>query len=154
MIVRRIGRWPNWGVGSAFEELERMRRQMDRLSEGLSGGMLQEQTAGVFPPVNTTEDKDSYYIRAELPGIKADLLDISVTGNSLTISGERKIETEDETVKYHRRERDAGKFSRIINLPDQVDTTKVEARSSNGVLTIVLPKAESTKPKQITVKVS
>jgi HSP20 family protein len=154
MIIRRIGRWPRWGTGNAFEELERMRRQMDRLSEGLSGGVFQEPTAGVFPLINTTEDKDSYYVRAELPGIKADSLDISVTGNSLSISGERKIERENETVKYHRRERDAGKFSRIINLPDQVDTTKVEARSVDGVLKVVLPKAESAKPKQITVTVS
>ena len=152
MILRRITDWPTRGWTSPFEELERMRRQMDKLTEGLTGRLFREPTAGVFPLLNMTEDHDNYYVRAELPGIKADDLDISVTGNSLSISGERKILPEDENVKYHRREREAGKFSRILNLPTQVDTTKVEANSANGILTIILPKAESAKPKQITVK--
>lgn len=149
MIVRRLTGWPTWHWRSPFDELERMRRQMDRLSEGLRGPI-----AGVFPLVNVTEDSDSYYCRAELPGTKADDLDISVTGNSLSIAGERKITTEDENANYHRREREAGKFSRIISLSDQVDTAKVDAHCIDGVLTVVLPKAESAKPRQITIKTS
>ncbi|UCF85795.1 MAG: Hsp20/alpha crystallin family protein [Desulfobacteraceae bacterium] len=152
MILRRITDWPTSGWRTPFEELERMRRQMDRLTEGLTARLFREPAAGVFPLLNMTEDTDNYYVRAELPGIKSDDLDISVTGNSLSISGERKILPEDENVKYHRREREAGKFSRILNLPTQVDTTKVEARCADGILTITLPKAESAKPKQIAVK--
>ena len=75
--------------------------------------------------MNMTEDSENYYVRAELPGIKADALDISVTGDTLSISGERKIPEENKNAKYHRRERDAGKFSRIIALPSQVNTNKV-----------------------------
>ena len=108
----------------------------------------------MFPLTNITEDKDNYYVRAELPGIKADELDISVTADSLSISGERKIPAAKENARYHRREREAGKFSRMVSLPSQVDLEKVEARSTNGVLTVVLPKAEVAKPKQIAVKVS
>ena len=152
MILRRISGWPTGGWKSPFEELERMKRQVDRLSEGLTGRFFGEPTAGVFPLINLTEDHDNYYIRAELPGIKADDLDLSVTGNNLSIAGERKILPEDENANYHRREREAGKFSRVISVPTQVDTTKVEARSEDGILTVVLPKAESAKPKQITVK--
>ena len=154
MIVRTITGWPTWDWKSPMAELERMRREMDRVAEEIAGGSFREPTAGVFPLLNVTEGKDVYYVRAELPGIKAEDLDISVTGNTLSIAGERKIPVESEKAKYHRREREAGKFSRMISLPAQVDTAKVEARCSEGVLTMVLPKSESAKPKQITVKTS
>jgi HSP20 family protein len=127
---------------------------MDRLSEGLTGGVLRGPIAGVYPLVNVTEDSHSYYCRAELPGMKADDLDIAVIGNSLSIAGERKITAEDKNANYHRREREAGKFSRMISLSNQVDTAKVEARCVDGILTVVLPKAESAKPRQIMIKTS
>ena len=131
-----------------------MRRQMDRLFEGLTGRLLSEPTAGVFPLVNVTEANENYYVRAELPGVKAEDMDLSVTGTSLSISGERLIAPEDEKANYHRREREAGKFSRMINLPGQIDASRVEARCADGVLTVVLPKSEAAKPKQITIKTS
>jgi HSP20 family protein len=125
---------------------------MERLFGSSSGWPHREGTAGVFPLTNVTEDDDNYYVRAELPGMAADEIDISVTGDSLSISGERHIPAEKEEAKYHRREREAGKFSRIISLPAQIDTDKVEANCTDGVLTISLPKAQAAKPKQITVK--
>jgi HSP20 family protein len=64
------------------------------------------------------------------------------------------MQTEDTSAKYHRREREAGKFSRVVSLPTQIDTGKVEAHSADGILTVTLPKSEATKPKQITVKTS
>jgi HSP20 family protein len=129
-----------------------MQREMDRLSEGLSRGFFREPFAGVFPLVNVTENSENYFIRAELPGVKADDIDISVTNNTISISGERMIATEEQGAKYHRREREAGKFIRIISLLGQVNTAKVEAKSVDGILTVVLPKAEIAKPKQIIVK--
>ena len=150
MIYRRLFDFPTFRVRSSFGELERMRRQMDRLfDEAMTPHQLPQ--AGVFPLVNLTEDKDKYYIRAELPGVKADELDIQVTGNNLAITGERKIAAEDEGAKYHRREREAGTFSRMIGLPGEVDTDKVEAKLENGILTVLVSKAEVAKPKQITV---
>ena len=131
-----------------------MRRQMDWLSGGLSRGPFGQPAAGVFPLMNVTEDKNNYYVRAELPGLKADELDISVTGDNLSIAGERKLPVEDEKAQYHRREREAGRFSRILSLPAQIDAGKVEARCADGVLTVTLPKAEAAKPKQIAVKAS
>ena len=154
MIVRRLTGWPTWRSRSPFEELENMQRQMEWLTDSLSTRALRDPMAGVFPLLNVTEDKESYYIRAELPGIKASELEISVTGDSLSISGERKIPSEDANAKYHRKEREAGKFSRIIGLPSQVDTEKVEANCIDGILKVVLPKAETAKPKQISVKTS
>jgi len=154
MLLRRMTGWPAWEWTSPLDELDRMRREMDRLTEGFTRGLFREPTAGVFPLMNVTESKDNYYVRAELPGISADDLDMSVTGNTLSISGERKIPSEDEKAQYHRREREAGKFSRIISLPSQVDTKRVEAHCADGILTVVLPKAEEAKPKQIAVKTS
>ena len=127
---------------------------MDLLSGGLSRGLWGEPAAGVFPLMNITEDKSNYYVRAELPGIKADELEMSVTGDTLSVSGERKLPVEDERAQYHRSEREAGRFSRIVTLPGQLNTGKVEARCTDGVLTVTLPKAEAAKPKQITVKTS
>jgi len=154
MLLRRISDWPTRGWTSSFEELESMRRQMDLLTQGLARGLWREPAAGVFPLMNVTEDKSSYCVRAELPGLKADELDISVTGDTLSISGERKLPIEEENARYHRREREAGKFSRIISLQSQINTGKVVARCADGILTVVLPKAESAKPKQISVKAS
>jgi HSP20 family protein len=153
MIWRRVTGFPTWEI-SPFTELDRMRREMDRLTENLSRGIFREPMAGVFPLMNVSEDKNSYYVRAELPGIKAGELDISVTGDTLSLSGERKIEAEEGKAQYHRREREAGSFSRILSLPGQIDTGRVEASCTDGILTIVLPKAEEAKPKQIAVKAS
>jgi HSP20 family protein len=154
MLIRRVSGFPEWERRSSFDELERLRSQMNNLFEGLSGRSFTFPTAGVFPLMNLTEDSDNFYVRAELPGIKADDLEISVTGDSLSIGGERKLTPEDETAKYHRRERDTGKFNRVINLPKQIDTEKVDAKTNDGILTIILPKAEAAKPRQISVKAS
>ena len=143
---------PNLLNRISFEELNRMRREMERLTEGFSRGYMSSSSAGVFPLMNLTEDNGAYYIRAELPGMKADEIELSVTGDSLSISGERKIAVESSEAKYHRRERESGKFNRIFSLPAQVDLEKVEAKSAEGVLTITLPKSEATKPRQITIK--
>ena len=150
MIYRRLFNVPSWQFRSPFGELERMRKQLDRLFEE-TRAPYQPAQAGVFPLTNLSEDKDNYYVRAELPGVKGDQLDIQVTGNNLAISGERKIAAEEEGARYHRREREAGTFSRMIGLPGEVDTDKVDANLQNGILTVVVPKAEIAKPKQITI---
>lgn len=154
MIFRRVGTWPSRPASSLFDELNRMRRQMEWLSESLTGSQVEERGSGVYPLMNLTEDADCFYVRIELPGILGSDLDISVTGDSFSIAGERKITLDNEGVKYHRREREEGKFSRIISLPTRIDTNGVEAHSENGVLTVKLPKAEEAKPKQITIKTS
>ncbi|MEN8692107.1 MAG: Hsp20/alpha crystallin family protein [Desulfobacterales bacterium] len=101
--------------------------------------------------MNLTEDKDHYYLRAELPGISAEDLDIQATGNNLSISGERKIEVEKDNVRYHRKEREEGKFSRAISLPGDIDADGVSASLTNGILKVSVPKAEKAKPKQISI---
>jgi len=152
MFARGLFNYPTMGWRHPFSELERMSRQMNQLTQGLFGRPgLGWRPASVFPAINLTEDADSYYVRAELPGIKADALDIQAVGRNLTLSGERTIASEGETVRYHRREREAGKFSRTIGLPGEIDVNKVAAKLANGMLTVTIAKAEAAKPKQITV---
>ena len=152
MIYRRLFNIPNWGFRRPPDELDRLRRQMSELYGALSGDAIPMPAAGVFPLTNVTEDSNNYYVRAELPGMQSDELNIQVTSDGISISGGRKIPEEDNGVKYHRREREAGKFSRSINLPGEINVNSVEASLDNGILTITIPKAEVAKPKQITVK--
>ena len=148
MIYRRFFNVPTFRIKSPWEELHRMRQQLDQMFDDSS---QQRVSAGVFPLINLSEDKDNYYVRAELPGVKGEELDIQVTGKNLAISGERKIAAEEESAKYHRREREAGTFSRMIGLPGEINSDKVEAKLENGILNVVVSKAEIAKPKQITV---
>ena len=151
MIYRRMFGVPTWNARSPFSELERMRQQMDNFLSRVSDSGMPSLHAGVFPSINLTEDKDHYYLRAELPGISADDLDIQATGNNLSISGERKIEAEKDNVRYHRKEREEGKFSRAISLPGDIDSDGVSASLTNGILKVSVPKAEKAKPKQISI---
>lgn len=151
MIYRRMFDLSPWRFRRSFDELERMRQDMKQFFDVLSEGGSTAVHSGVYPLINLTEDKENYFIRAELPGAKSEDLDIQVTANTISITGERKIPVEAGNVKYHRREREAGKFSRMIGLPGDVASDKVDAKLSDGVLTIRIPKAESAKPRQITV---
>ena len=105
------------------------------------------------PEIEVREENDHFLVRADLPGIKKEELDIAVTGNTLTIKGERKTETEKKGKSYYYSERSHGAFSRTIQLPCEIDSDKVRASYRDGVLELALQKAESAKPKQIKVEV-
>ena len=132
-------------------EVDRLRQEVDQLFNSFSTGTT-PFFSRVYPGLNVTEDGDNLYVRAELPGVKPDSLDISVVEGRLLIKGEKKIETEDQKKGYHRREREAGIFRRTITLPSRVNPGKVAAAMKSGILTITLPKAEEAKPRKITVK--
>ena len=149
-----IFRYPNWrwpDIPGALEDFERARRQMDRLLSVFTGGGASPVSSGVFPPLIVTEDEDAIYVEAEIPGIKAQDLDISVVGRSLTLAGERKPE-QAENVNYHRRERKWGSFRKALTLPEDVNTEAIRAECKDGVLKLVMPKPEHVKPRKITIK--
>ena len=152
MVYKKLFGVPAWRVRSPFEELERMRNRMDRLIDGFSRGSFETSSAGVFPLVNLTEDKENYYLYAELPGVTTDALDVEATANNLSIAGERQIPLEDEGAKYHRKEREAGHFSRIVQMPGDINPETVDASLVNGILSVVVPKAEAEKPKKIAIQ--
>ncbi len=137
-----------------FRELISMRDDMDRLFNTFFGRHLTEEAEGTWLPiVDIEEDNESFVVKAELPGLKKEDVKISVRGNLLTISGERKKEEETKNKTYHRVERLYGKFSRTISLPSEVDMSKIKAIYKDGILHITLPKLETMKPKEIEVEV-
>jgi HSP20 family protein len=104
--------------------------------------------------LDVIENEDEYLVRASLPGLNPDDLEITYINNALTIKGEVKGENEVKESRYHLRERRYGSFARSILLPSNVSAEKIEAKYENGVLTLKLPKAEEAKPKKIDVKSS
>ncbi len=144
-----IARWePNPEERSEFN---RLHQEVNRLFNLFAPG-TDPFLSRVYPAINLTEEGNNLYIRAELPGVSPDSLDISAVEGKLMISGERKIQVEDEKTGYHRREREAGFFRRTIALPIKVDSGKISANMKNGVLTITLPKSEDAIPRKIAVK--
>jgi HSP20 family protein len=133
--------------GSAWDQMQRMQNEMNRLFDRWGGDGYAS-----FPAVNIREEDEALHVEAELPGMNLDDLEIFVTGNSqLTIKGERKAAVPNKGTQ-HRQERPFGKFVRTLALPFPVDDTKVEARLENGILKIHLPKHEAARPRKIPVK--
>jgi HSP20 family protein len=133
-----------------WQELDRLRRDMDRLFE-TGSPRWQRTRSSAFPAVNMwTKDDDGVIITAELPGVAPDDLELSVTGDTLTLSGKR-MRGDDENNQYHRQERVFGSFTRTIQLPYSINQEKVEASLQNGLLKLTLPRAEAEKPKQIAI---
>jgi HSP20 family protein len=137
-----------------LRELEQLQRRMDRLFHNAFGLERSPWRVGVYPLVNISEDRDNVYVRAELPGVKAQDLEITLQDNSLILRGVRKIAAEEKQVNYHRRERESGFFRRVMALPMPVQGEKVEAACKDGILTIKLAKPEQVKPRKIEVKVA
>ena len=153
MVFRPLWSVPRWMDTGVLTELNRMQQLMGRLSGATQPrGATNYATAGVFPAVNLSEDRDGYFVRAELPGVKAEDLEVEVVGRNLTIAGQRTIAIEGDKVCYHRREREGGKFSRVLGLPADIDAEKVTARLVNGILTVQVPKAATARPRQISVQ--
>ena len=137
-----------------LRELENLQRRMDRAFQNVFGLERSPWRVGVYPLVNISEDQDHIYVRAELPGVNAADLEITVQDNNLILRGERKIPTEEKQINYHRRERESGFFRRVLALPGRMQADKVEATCKDGILTIQLAKPEETKPRKIEVKVA
>jgi HSP20 family protein len=129
--------WPTFG------RLANLQDELDRLFES----PLQAWA----PALDVHEDKDGFTIRAELPGMKREDIEVSIQDGALVISGERQEEKVNEGTEVHRQERYYGRFSRALTLPTAVNGDKVKANYKDGILTVTLPKAEEAKPKQITV---
>lgn len=133
-------------------ELNVMRRQLNELLGTPSGERRVHPTG--YPLLNAWEDEQNFFVEAELPGLALEDLDISMTDrNTITIKGTRKEPTV-EGGQWHRRERAFGEFERSLELPGAVDADHVEAKFTNGVLTIKLPKAPELRPRKIEVMAS
>ena len=135
-------RYEPWSV------LEQLRRDMDRM-------MGEDNAASAsdwVPAVDIREDGDSFIITADLPGVKLEDIEVHAENGMLLIKGQRDIEKQEQREGYKRIERSYGSFYRRFSLPDSADTDKIAAKSSNGVLSITIPKQAQVLPRKITVE--
>jgi HSP20 family protein len=130
-----------------FRELQ---REVGRLFESLEP-FQSARRPHVYPPLNLYDAGERYILSAQLPGVATGEIDLTITGETLTMRGERKRAEGIKDDSYRRQERPMGRWSRTVTLPDRVDSTQVSASFANGILTVSLPKAESAKPRHITV---
>jgi HSP20 family protein len=136
---------------NADSPLTQLQSEMNRLMEHFFEDMPTARPYGAsYPAMNVWEDGNSAWIECELPGLTLDDIEVFVSGNDVTVKGNRKI-AEPEKAAWHRRERSQGEFVRSITLPWELDAEKVAATFRDGVLTIELPRAESAKPKKVKV---
>ncbi len=153
-----LTRWhrPELTTWPGFGRLTDLRDEIDRLFEAPLSELARgsQLLSGWTPALDMYEDKDNVYVRAELPGMKKEEIDLSLHGGTLSISGERKSEEKFKDAEVYRAERFFGRFQRTVTLPTPVAADKVKAQYKDGILTVTLPKAEEAKPKHIDVNVS
>lgn len=143
-----------------FREMEELQRRMSTLFDWspFRRSTLTDEEAITLPEwaplVDIAEDDKEYLLKVELPEVNKDDVKVTVEGDTLTISGERKAEKEEKGRKFHRVERYYGRFERSFTIPDDADADNVKAEFKDGVLRVHLPKSEKARPKQIEVKVS
>ena len=138
-----------------FRDLRNLQDEMNRLFSGTfsRGGSQDEVLRGAWSPsVDIFENKNEIVLEAELPGMKAEDVNISIENNVLTIHGERKFEKKDEKDNFHRVERAYGSFTRSFTLPPTVSSENADAEFENGVLRLTLAKREEAKPRRIEIK--
>ena len=141
---------PFSGLAAAQSQFDRFLR--DAFSPAVAGGEASTRTWA--PPVDIYENGDSLVLKAELPGVNPDDVEIRVEDNTLYLKGERKFENEVKEQNYHRVERSYGTFTRTFSLPNSIDADKVGAGYKDGILTLTMPKKEEAKPKTIKINVS
>jgi HSP20 family protein len=137
-----------------FTELRRMQETMNQLWRGLGASTTEGQEMETWAvPLDVMQHGDNFVIRASLPGVNPDNIDVSIEDNVLSIRGQSAHESEHQEGNYLMRERRSGSFYRALRLPDTVDTDQAQPHYEHGVLTITIPKAESKKAKQLKVSV-
>ncbi|MDE3098104.1 MAG: Hsp20/alpha crystallin family protein [Verrucomicrobiota bacterium] len=146
MKLTKVSTWPTLG------RLTDLRDEIDRLFDAPLART--SEFLGWTPAFDVYEDKDNFIVKAELPGMKREDINVSLHDGSLIISGERKSEMKSEGAEVYRAERYFGRFQRAVSLPATVAADKVKAQYKDGVLTVTLPKSEEAKPRQIEVNVN
>jgi len=141
-------------IWDPFSDIIDLRQDMGRAFNRFFGRPSTRAAISYWnPPVDIEEEKDNYIVRAELPGVKQKDIHVSLVGNTLTISGERKAEHKEKHEGYHCYERVFGEFRRSFQLPTEVEADKIKAKQKDGILEIDIPKSEKAKPKEISIKV-
>ncbi len=155
-MAKEITIWKPVTELTPFREFERMRRDMDRLWDSffeVAPRRRGEERGEWLPSLDVSETKNELVVKAEVPGMDAKDIDISLSDGVLTIKGEKKQEKEEKEADYHLVERSYGAFTRSIQLPKEVQGDKIHASYKDGILRVTLPKSEEAKKKDIKIKV-
>ena len=134
----------------SWDPFRELQREVGRLIVSLDPFQVVRRVQG-YPPLNVFDAGDCYLLSVQLPGMTPADIDLTITGETLTIRGERKRAEGVKDDSYRRQERPMGRWVRTITLPDRVESAKVGASFSDGILTVSLPKAEDSRPRRITV---
>jgi HSP20 family protein len=148
---RREGELPAYTTGFDPFSLVRDFFRWDPFRQMVPGLLATAEERAFMPSFDVKETKDGYTFKADLPGVEEEDLEISLTGNRLTISGKRESEAEEKGETYYTYERNYGNFSRSFTLPEGVDADHVKADLKNGVLSLILPKKPELQPKKVSL---
>ena len=141
--------WPYRSLVSTWRPMSDVLSQLERWARNTTGW----RGSSNFPPVRIVDTDEALVLTAEIPGIELSDIDLSITGDTLTIKGERKADESVPEANYHRRERFWGRFTRPVPLPERVKTDEIKADYSDGVLRVVMPKAAEARTRKIDVDV-
>ncbi len=144
--MSNLSRW------EPMNEMMTLREAMDRLFDDAFTRPIRSNGHSIIPSIDMYQTNDDVVVKASLPGLRPDDVEITITADLLTLRGEFKNENENKDATWHIHEQSSGSFERSVMLPTEVQTDKAKAEFENGVLTITLPKAETVKPKTINIK--
>jgi len=129
------------------DPFEQLQSELERMV-----GSAFAQTGGVYPPVNVFDGGQSFVVKAEIPGVVPEQIDVSVEDDTLVIRGERKVGAPGDDGAYHRRERGEGQFRRVVRMPGRLATQETKATYRDGVLTVEVPKAKEQRPQRVEIQ--
>ena len=128
------------------DPFEQFQAELERMLERAFG------TSGVYPPVNVFDQGDAFVVKAELPGVGPEKIELSVEDDALTLRGERTFPAPSEDGAYHRRERGEGQFRRVVRMPGRLAADEARAEYRDGVFTVRIPKAKEAQPRRVEIQ--
>ena len=131
------------------DPFEQLQAELERMLDAAFG---HARPSRLYPPVNVFDAGDAYVVKAELPGVTPDTIHIDVEDDTLTLRGERTFSEPNRDAAYHRRERGAGQFRRVVRIPGRLASDEVKAEYRDGVLTVRLPKAKEARPRRVQIE--
>jgi len=131
------------------DPFDQLQQELERMVDAAFGPV--GRSPGVYPPVNVFDQGEAYVVKAEVPGVPPEKIDINVEDDTVTLRGERAFSEPAKDAAYHRRERGHGQFRRVVRVPSRIAADEAKAQYRDGVLTLTIPKARDARPRRIQI---